>query len=163
MFIGQNMCRATGLELSYYPELKFIARAWGEVNLLRQAGDEEAPVEEPEIEVQEDEGGGRRLLCSICKQPVTSRGERREIAGKLNHVCANPHGFVFEIGCFARAWGCRGVGPYTSEYSWFPGYAWQILQCSQCSSHLGWSFTPVQAEGAGFFGLILDRLVEEQD
>lgn len=131
--------------------------------MLRQGADQGIPGFDPEIELKEQEGGGARLLCSVCRQPVTSKEQRREMAGKMSHVCANPHGFVFEIGCFAQAWGCRGVGPYTTEYSWFPGYAWQIVQCRQCSSHLGWRFTPVQTEGPGFYGLIMDRLVEEQN
>jgi hypothetical protein len=130
---------------------------------LRQDEAPETPVLDPEAELQEEQDQGRRLLCSVCRQAVTSQGQRREVAGKSSHVCANPHGFVFEIGCFAKAWGCKGLGPQSTEFSWFPGYAWQIVQCSQCGSHLGWRFTAVQAEGAGFYGLILDRLVEEQD
>ena len=25
-------------------------------------------------------------------------------------------------------------------FSWFPGYTWQIIHCSECYSHLGWEF-----------------------
>lgn len=131
--------------------------------LLRQGEDLETPVLDPEEDLEQEQGQGKRILCSVCRQHVTSQGQRREVGGKRVHVCANPHGFLFEIGCFAQAWGCRGIGPSTSEFSWFPGFAWQIVQCSLCGSHLGWRFIPVQAEGSAFFGLILDRLVEEQD
>lgn len=28
-----------------------------------------------------------------------------------------------------------------TQFSWFPGYAWQIAVCKQCNGHLGWKFT----------------------
>lgn len=34
----------------------------------------------------------------------------------------------------------------TSQATWFPGYAWQILTCSACGTHVGWRFT--EEEGA---------------
>ena len=76
--------------------------------------------------------------------------------GRHDHVCANPHGIAFEIGCFAHARGSMAVGPRSSEFSWFPGYTWQLNACRTCHAHLGWRF---QASGRHFHGLILNRLL----
>lgn len=29
----------------------------------------------------------------------------------------------------------------STQDSWFPGYAWTIVSCPRCMSHLGWRFT----------------------
>ena len=33
------------------------------------------------------------------------------------------------------------VGTPCLEYSWFPGYAWTIIECVSCFCHIGWKFT----------------------
>lgn len=73
---------------------------------------------------------------------------------------ANPHGIAFEIGCFARAPGSFSVGPREHQFSWFPGYTWQLSACRACHGHLGWRF---QAAERYFLGLIFDRLISWHD
>ncbi|EKO38261.1 MAG: hypothetical protein B193_3037 [Solidesulfovibrio magneticus str. Maddingley MBC34] len=87
---------------------------------------------------------------------ITAPSWRVAVTGSHRHVFANPHGHVFEIGCFAAAPGCAAVGLLTSDFSWFPGTIWQIAVCVACGLHLGWRY--VQGDGGAFFGLILDRL-----
>ncbi len=71
----------------------------------------------------------------------------------------NPGGFVYRIGCFGEALGCFLVGPSSTEYPWFPGFVWRCAHCAGCGVQLGWQFrSPGEA---GFFGLILDRLVDQ--
>jgi hypothetical protein len=91
------------------------------------------------------------LRCRACEAEITREDERIEMSGAHAHTFVNPHGHVFEIGCFARAPGCAVLGPGSAFFSWFPGYAWRIAVCSQCRTHLGWSF-------GDFWGLILPRL-----
>ncbi|MGB5984318.1 MAG: cereblon family protein, partial [Desulfobacterales bacterium] len=88
--------------------------------------------------------------------------ERSAQSGAHRHTFANPHGRVFEIGCFRDAPGCRVQGPALTEFSWFSGYAWRIALCGGCLSHLGWRFqgAPSGIPGPGFFGLILNHLIE---
>jgi hypothetical protein len=38
-------------------------------------------------------------------------------------------------------------GRPTSRDSWFPGYAWRIVSCARCYSHLGWKFKLVMRSG----------------
>lgn len=87
---------------------------------------------------------------------MTSAEARIEVAASHEHTFANPHGFVFRIGCFSRA-ECALVGPRSAEWSWFPPHLWQLAHCPACASHLGWRFT---AEASAFYGLVLDRLIE---
>ncbi len=51
-------------------------------------------------------------------------------------------------------------GPKTDEFTWFPGYAWQAVGCSGCSSMLGWRYF---GKNGGFYGLILSALIEGED
>ena len=78
--------------------------------------------------------------------------------GAHQHTFANPHGVVFEIGCFKNATGCGYAGAATDEFSWFAGYSWRICFCSMCLTHPGWLFT--SNAGDGFHAFILDRILE---
>ena len=111
------------------------------------------------------EGHGRWLCCADCRARVTTDAARTTIGGDHVHVRTNPHVLTFRVGCFSEAPGCRPSGPRSTFWTWFPGYSWQGVVCGGCAEHLGWRF---RAEGrdqapAAFFGLILDRLVEEED
>lgn len=112
--------------------------------LLQEADPEVAPA-------------GPGLLCARCKSRVTSQGARIERADAHLHECTNPHGVEYLLGCFSVA-AVTAVGEPTRDFSWFPGYAWQIAHCDACGLHLGWRFS---AETDVFFGLVLDQLLEE--
>jgi hypothetical protein len=95
------------------------------------------------------------LLCAACGHAITSERERIAVKGRHDHHCVNPAGLIFHIGCFRDARGCRVRGAATTEFTWFPGFAWRYAVCAACGEHLGWRF---DAEADGFFGLVLDRL-----
>lgn len=99
---------------------------------------------------------GRALLCASCRHLVTTDRERIQMRDRHEHTCTNPHGFVYRVGCFREAPGCVAVGAPEHDFSWFPGYAWQVVLCRRCHAHLGWLF---RAGGERFHGLVLDRLV----
>jgi hypothetical protein len=102
--------------------------------------------------------GGPRLLCVRCGQVVTAGGWATDVGEAHEHSFVNPHGYLFRIGCFLRAPGCLARGEPRHEYSWFSDHHWSVADCSGCGGHLGWSFAGPQR----FFGLILDRLVQER-
>ena len=114
-----------------------------------------------EVEAVEKEkqaaGDKRQIRCRSCRGPVTDESERVTVGGKHVYLRTNPAGIEYEFGCFGHAEGCAALGEATGEYTWFPGYRWQVGICSHCGSHLGWVFS---AESR-FFGLILARLQED--
>ncbi len=97
-----------------------------------------------------------QILCAACHQSITHHRFQILIHGQWIHVFANPHGIVFEIGCFGKATGVSLVSQPSDEFSWFPGYAWRISGCSNCHVHLGWQFS---SRDHSFYGLILDKLI----
>jgi hypothetical protein len=103
---------------------------------------------------QEDE----YILCRQCHQAITKPAERIAMQGSHRHTFANPHGIVFEIGCFRNAKGCGYAGAASDDFSWFAGYSWRVCFCSMCLTHLGWMFS--LNGGDIFHGLILERLIE---
>jgi hypothetical protein len=127
--------------------------AWQDEGLETEAD----VAEEPAVE---DETGPVVYLCKACRAKITTSAMRIAVHGKHAHICANPHGLVFEVGCFSLASGCLTVGAPTEEFTWFPGYAWCIALCLQCTAHLGWHYRSAQA--GEFYGLILTNLVEDQ-
>jgi len=114
--------------------------------LVEDEAEEATPAEDPYI------------LCRQCRQAITTPSDRIAVQGSHQHTFANPHGAVFEIGCFKTARGCGYAGPPTDEFSWFAGYRWRVCFCSMCLTHLGWLF--ISGGGDMFHGLILDRLTE---
>lgn len=125
--------------------------------LLREqpAGGVDANVaEKPE---SGDAEQGRKLLCAACRHPVTTSAARTSVSGSHQHTFFNPHGVVFNVGCFSQAPGASARGIPTDEFTWFPGHVWQLAVCARCVSHLGWRF---KSQASEFYGLILDKLVE---
>ena len=95
------------------------------------------------------------ILCLLCNNLITNQNNQIIINQSHKHVFANPHGIVFEIGCFKEAFGCTTLHESSNEFSWFSGFRWQIAVCRSCSNHLGWYFTK---SSNFFFGLILEKL-----
>ena len=90
-------------------------------------------------------------------QVITSPAERIEVQGSHRYTFSNPAGLLFQIGCFRRVKGCVDASAPETEWSWFGGYAWQVVLCSGCATHLGWSYT---GQNDVFYGLILGRLMQ---
>ncbi len=130
--------------------LRLDSLNWSQLaNRLHEADAEEEPLRQ-----------GKRLYCAGCRWPVTSEDQRILIQDRHEHRFRNPHGFMFEIGCFAAAPGCGHVGEASEQWTWFPGYSWQVVVCGSCGMHLGWRYR--NRAGEGFYGLILENLVAEQ-
>jgi len=77
------------------------------------------------------------------------------VNNRHEHAFFNPAGIAFVLRCFRQAPGVSPCGEPTGEFTWFPGFRWQIVLCATCQTHLGWLFTGTQS----FFGLIATRLV----
>lgn len=111
--------------------------------------------------IQDEDSNYEDYLCCInCGYPITYKNAKIEMNESHEHVFANPHGFIFHIGCFSQAPGCLVTGKESFDFTWFPGYAWQAALCTQCWMMLGWAF---RSEKSNFFGLIIDKLKESQN
>lgn len=111
-----------------------------------------SPAEETETLPRDEE----IIVCAHCNQYITDPAQQITVNGSFSHIFANPHGHVFEIGCFSQADGCGKISAPSMEFSWFMGYAWQIGICRYCSTHVGWFFS---SETDRFYGLILEKLI----
>ena len=135
--------------------------SWGDPVLLFRKATEDGTAAGVDVVVEdetEEESSARRpVCCAHCGHEVTTLSERIEVSGAHSHSFANPHGYVFEVGCFNSAAGCRPAGPPSNEFTWFAGYNWRLALCGRCLSHLGWFF--VSPGSPGFIALVLDRLV----
>jgi hypothetical protein len=128
--------------------------------LCRKAGiDRIIDINDAPVEHEGPQGSEERfLLCIFCNNRITRSEQRVEINGSHQHLFINPAGEHFRIGCFTGAAGCRPDGYATSAYTWFAGFSWRIAICSLCGMQLGWYYQA--AGGQNFFGLILNRLLE---
>lgn len=98
----------------------------------------------------------KAITCALCNHHITDPSRQIMVNNSFHHVFANPHGLVFEIGCFKDAKGCVAASIASTEFSWFMGFSWQVGACNRCSSHLGWIFS---SESNRFYGLILEKLI----
>ncbi len=111
----------------------------------------------PSSKEEEDAAERKNLLyCAVCFSAVTEDGERISLEGSHEHTFVNPLGVSFHIGCFRDAPGCTPLGNGTEEWTWFRGFSWEIVICSNCRTHLGWFY--LSRGGDSFFGLILEQL-----
>jgi hypothetical protein len=118
----------------------------------------ESSVQEDTEEKESDKE--KYILCRQCHQIITSPSERIAVQGSHQHTFANPHGIVYDIGCFRFVVGCGYAGPASDEFTWFPGFSWKVAVCGMCLTHLGWLF--ISTAGNNFNGLILDRLIDSE-
>lgn len=134
----------------------------GCAHLLREPAEKRDDEKVPELVEEEAEEKApeeeQYILCRQCHQAITRPADRIAVQGSHKHTFANPHGIVFEIGCFKKVKGIGYAGPASDEFTWFAGYSWKAGFCSMCLTHLGWIF--VARSGDIFNGLILDRLIE---
>ena len=97
----------------------------------------------------------RVLACRNCGKQL---GEQASIFSMSKEgpqgAFVNPHGHLHETLTLYKAKNLRLVGRPSSEYSWFPGYAWTITECLGCWSHVGWKFTATSSRltPAKFYG-----------
>jgi len=94
------------------------------------------------------------IRCAVCSAVITHHNQALQINNRHEHTFFNPAGITFELRCFRQAPGGSPHGEPSAEFTWFPGYRWQIVLCATCRTHLGWLFTGTQS----FFGLITNRL-----
>ena len=74
----------------------------------------------------------------------------------------NPHGVLHEVITVRRVRSVDVEGPPTTDFTWYPGYAWEIAYCARCRTHVGWCFTATEsADPAQFWALRCAAVSEE--
>ncbi|XP_020297490.1 protein cereblon isoform X3 [Pseudomyrmex gracilis] len=59
----------------------------------------------------------------------------------------NPGGVIHETITFYHVQGViLNSSPPSTDFSWFPGYAWTIAICKCCREHVGWKFTATESD-----------------
>jgi hypothetical protein len=76
------------------------------------------------------------------------------VLGQHQHVATNPMGWQYTLRCFAAVRGVKVASNPSREWSWFPGYAWQIENCAGCGAHVGWKYLRLGGDES-FHGLIV--------
>ena len=82
------------------------------------------------------------LACLHCEHVIANKNDLFSMSATGPQAAyVNPGGHVHETMTFFKATGLSVTGRPTTEYSWFPGYAWRIARCDNCHEHMGWKFT----------------------
>jgi hypothetical protein len=98
------------------------------------------------------------LLCSGCCAQVAEDDAAIEVCGLHRHTCTNASGVTYVVTCFAPVSEAVGVvSNESSEWSWFPGYRWQVAACVHCGMQLGWKYTRPDSSFHGFIDARLTR------
>lgn len=117
--------------------------------------DDDAP---PDVDLSDDPARAdlerRRIRCRVCETEVSSEDHVFVVDQDTVGVFVNQHGFAHEVVTVRSAWNVVTSGAATTEFTWFPGYAWRHLLCASCGHHLGWTYTAVAGgRPARFHGL----------
>ncbi|KAI1296542.1 Protein cereblon [Halotydeus destructor] len=82
------------------------------------------------------------ICCIGCKSKICHKDDvfSMSVEGPQG-AYVNPAGYVHEALTVCQSESLSLEGHPSTEFSWFPGYAWTICSCSRCHSHIGWRFT----------------------
>ncbi|XVE97601.1 hypothetical protein REPUB_Repub03eG0033400 [Reevesia pubescens] len=105
-----------------------------------------------------------RIRCKICQTVIARRSDMLVMSsdGPLG-AYVNAHGNVHEVMTFCKATGLALRSQPVKEYSWFPGYAWTIIKCASCETHMGWFFTATneKLKPKSFWGIRSCQVTDE--
>ena len=91
------------------------------------------------------------LLCRECDRPIASMHNCVTMTEReQDTVFVNPGGASHGLTCVSAVEQKRllYVGQPSTQFSWFPGFAWTIMVCRHCGVHMGWRFSRPE-RGAG--------------
>jgi hypothetical protein len=82
------------------------------------------------------------ICCSACHQKICRKDDVFSMSVQgAQGTYVNSHGYLHETITVYRAESLLLQDHPSTEYSWFPGYAWSICTCANCYQHIGWKFT----------------------
>uniref|UniRef100_A0A1I7T0L7 CULT domain-containing protein n=1 Tax=Caenorhabditis tropicalis TaxID=1561998 RepID=A0A1I7T0L7_9PELO len=100
--------------------------------------------------------------CSICNVPIFRNDHIMRLPNQtMVHV--NAHGYNHKITLVQQISNFRRMGFPSFDFTWFPEYAWIIIQCSRCGQHIGWEYVSRTQNPAQFFGIQREGIRFEND
>ncbi|KAK0168100.1 hypothetical protein PV327_001934 [Microctonus hyperodae] len=102
------------------------------------------------------------FVCKTCRSQIAKQTDVFPMNQEgIQSAYVNPHGAIHETVTLSHAQCLNLVpGPPSTDYSWFPGYAWTIASCATCYTHMGWIFTATRSDlkPKSFWGLLRTAL-----
>lgn len=99
-----------------------------------------------------------RIRCATCGVELCDEDDVFSMTSSgAVHVFPNPSGQLLRIVTVRRAEPLIPVSVPTTDFTWFAGYAWTIVVCGDCETHLGWRYDGA-AEPKRFFGLLVSAI-----
>lgn len=98
------------------------------------------------------------FCCRKCDRKLANYVDMFAMSkqGVSSSYC-NPSGFVHETLTVYRVIPktIRTTSKPSTDFSWFPGYSWQISVCNACNNHIGWKFVTTKRgyKPKKFYGL----------
>uniref|UniRef100_A0A1B6E425 Protein cereblon n=2 Tax=Clastoptera arizonana TaxID=38151 RepID=A0A1B6E425_9HEMI len=82
------------------------------------------------------------LCCKHCRVQIGSHKDvfSMSVEGPQG-TYVNPGGYIHETLTLYQVESVIVFGTPSTDFSWFPGYAWSLAKCERCHIHLGWKFT----------------------
>ncbi|XP_014241900.1 protein cereblon isoform X2 [Cimex lectularius] len=104
----------------------------------------------------------QQFNCQSCKVQIGLQQDVFAMSTEgTQSTYVNPEGFLHDILTFLHAQNVALTSLPSSQFSWFPGYAWSIAVCSSCHRHIGWQFTSLspRLKPKKFWGLTRHSLI----
>ncbi len=113
------------------------------------------------IEENGKKKGSKNYHCVNCGAYIANSASSVTINGSGEHSFVNPAGVQCNFKTFLECSNVEISDELFLEHSWFPGFGWRFLICSDCSRHLGWKYDPVNNKSAeAFFGVLIHAVQE---
>ncbi|XP_058449634.1 protein cereblon-like [Malaya genurostris] len=98
------------------------------------------------------------FCCKKCDRQIASYADMFAMSKQgVSISYCNSSGFVHETLTVYRTVQktTRTTSKPSTEFSWFPGYSWQIAICNACNNHIGWKFVATKRsyKPKKFYGL----------
>jgi cereblon len=96
------------------------------------------------------------FTCQNCTQPLATLAHLITMSSEgVQSSFVNSGGCLHQTLTVSRVHNALLEGAPSTVDSWFPGYAWTILRCGRCWSHVGWRFdcTSPALRPPRFYGL----------
>ena len=104
------------------------------------------------------------FACKYCRSPFCRPSDVFSMSDEgVTAAYVNPQGYVHQIMTLktVNMDAISTSGEAVTEHSWFPGFAWTIVNCIVCGNHFGWMFTAVDdsCHPSKFFGIRKDAVI----